>query len=140
MQDVTLGHPRRFITNGFILAGLANIVGISIITHGFTNDVFFQVFPGVFSPFGCVAIMLWGLAYIAVAGSYANVRWLCGVFAIEKAAYVATWIWWMVQHASELPQLKEMDLLSGIFFAGYGINDLAFGLFFAWVFIILGRE
>jgi hypothetical protein len=49
--------------------------------------------------------ILWGLAYISVCKSYTQVRWLGGVFVIEKLVYVIAWL--------DFIQLAGIDVLSG---------------------------
>lgn len=125
----------QFIRLGFIAGGAANIGGVLLATQAFTSLVVAQHFPSVFSNFGMLAIMLWGLAYIAVSRAYAAVPWLAAVFAVEKAAYVVTWLVWMNAHSSMLGEIFAQSATAGLFYAVYGANDLAFGLFFAWVFL-----
>lgn len=125
----------QFIRYGFIVGGLANIGGVLVATQAFTSPVVAQHFPSVFSNFGMLAIMLWGLAYIAVSRSYAAVPWLVAVFAIEKVAYVVTWLVWMNAHHDLLGAVFSQSATAGLFYTVYGANDLAFGLFFAWVFL-----
>jgi hypothetical protein len=36
------------------------------------------------SKFGLILILVWGLAYIAVAKQFENVKWLVGVFCCRK--------------------------------------------------------
>lgn len=120
---------------GFLAAGLANISGVLLATQGFTSPAVAQYFPSVFSDFGMIAIILWGLAYIAVSRSYAAVPWLVAVFAIEKAAYVMTWVLWMNANSGVLPAIQEQSVTAWLFYLVYGANDLAFGLFFGWVFL-----
>lgn len=119
---------------GFIAGGLANIGGVMLATLAFTNPLVAQQYPAVFSDFGMFAIILWGLAYIAVSGSYAAVPWLVAVFALEKAAYVITWLLWMSAHGGTLGSLYGQSFVTGLFYTVYGVNDFAFGVFFAWVF------
>lgn len=106
-----------------------------IATLGFTSPVAAQHYPSVFSDFGMVAIMLWGLAYIAVSGSYKAVPWLVAVFAIEKAVYGLTWLVWMNASGGLLGAIYGQSFAAGLFYTVYGANDLAFGVFFAWVFL-----
>lgn len=125
----------EFFRFGFIAAGAANIAGVLTATLFFTNPLVEAQFPQVFSDFGMLAIMLWGLAYIAVATDHARVPWLVGVFALEKAAYVATWLIWFNARGDSLGALFEQSFVTGLFYSVYGANDLLFGLFFAWVFL-----
>jgi hypothetical protein len=120
-------------TFGFRLAGLVNVVGILVVSRGFTNATLVSRSPIVFSRFGLVCILLWGLAYLAVAREHARVPLLVAVFALEKLVYVLTWLSWMFRFGSELPRLFAESPLTGVFYAIYGPNDLLFGIFFAFV-------
>ena len=126
-------QPSRWIPAGFVLAGVANIGGVLLFSLGFSNARLGELSPLVLSPFGLLCIMLWGLAYLSVAGGYRHVPWLVAVFALEKFAYVYTWVDWMRQHAEQLPALFGESPLTAVFFVIYGPNDLLFGLFFATV-------
>jgi hypothetical protein len=130
----------RNISNGFWMAGMANILGVLFFSLGFTNRTLTELYPEVFSTFGLIAIILWGLAYIAVARSYASVRWLVGLFAIEKLVYVISWVLWMLAHGGELSAILARSPLTGAFYVIYGLNDLLFGLFFAWVFLRVSKH
>ncbi|MXO57056.1 hypothetical protein [Pontixanthobacter gangjinensis] len=123
----------NLIKNGFILAGLSNIFGVLICSKLLTNDVMMNTQPGVMGFFGLISIVLWGFAYIAVSKSYVHVRWLVGVFVIEKLAYVIAWISFM--QSQSLGAVYEQDFLAGVFYTIYGANDLTFMLFFAFVFL-----
>ncbi len=123
---------KALIKKGFILAGIANIGGVLLFSRGFTNEVINQVDPVVMSNFGLVMICIWGLAYIAAAMLPTNLRWLSGVFALEKLVYVVMWGLWL--SANSLEAVYSRDLFAGIFYSIYGLNDLLFMLFFAWVF------
>lgn len=126
----------EFFRIGFIAGGVANIAGVLVATLCFTNPLVAQHYPEVFSDFGMVAIILWGLAYIAVSNHHDRVPWLVGVFAIEKLAYVISWCLWMGSHGTAgLSALYEQSFVTGLFYSVYGANDLLFGLFFAWVFL-----
>lgn len=120
------------IKKGFITAGIANIGGVLLFSRGFTNDVINQVDPVVMSNFGMVMIVVWGLAYIAAATLQTNLRWLSGVFAIEKLVYVVMWGLWLSDNSLEA--VYSRDLFAGVFYTIYGLNDLLFMLLFAWVF------
>lgn len=87
--------------------------------------------------FGLISIILWGLAYIAVSKSYNQARWLLGVFVIEKLAYVIAWLAYITSHS--LSSVYEQDILAGIFYTIYGVNDFIFMLFFGFVFLARGQ-
>lgn len=124
------------IKNGFIVAGLANIVGILIITRGITTDTLADADPVLFSSFGILMIILWGLAYIGTSRFATTSVLLPATFAIEKLAYTIAWIFWMIDHGDTVPAIREQDFLGGFFMGGYGVNDGLFFLFFAAVAII----
>lgn len=121
----------KFIRNGFIAAGLTNIIGGLLFSEFFTNDSLSYLQPEVLSNFGILMIMLWGLAYITVSKNYESVKWLVAVFALEKLAYVVVWLRWISEN--DISQVLDENILTGIFFAIYGPNDFIFGIFFAAV-------
>jgi hypothetical protein len=123
----------RRVTWGFVAAGLMNIAGILVFSKAFTNEYMTSLSPNILSQFGMFCIVLWGLAYLAVARSYPAVPVLVLVFAVEKALYTSSWFVWLANHGSEFGTIWERDPLTAIFFAIYGPNDLLFGLFFAYV-------
>ena len=123
----------KMIQKGFIAAGLSNILGVMICSKAFTNDVMLATQPDVMGAFGLISIILWGLAYIAVSKSYSQVRWLVGVFVIEKLAYVIAWL--TLMSSRSLSSIYEQDVLAGVFYTVYGANDFIFMLFFGFVFL-----
>ena len=126
------------IKKGFILAGLSNILGVLVCSRLLTNDVMMEAQPGVMGFFGLLSIVLWGLAYIAVSGSYADVKWLVAVFAAEKLAYVIAWLSFF--SAQSLGDVYQADFLAGVFYTIYGVNDFLFMLFFGFVFWRLQKK
>jgi hypothetical protein len=122
---------KKFIQYGFIAAGLTNVVGGLIFSKFFSNDFLSSLQPDVLSNFGVIGIILWGLAYIAVAKDFGAVKWLVAVFAMEKFAYAIVWAKWIT--ANDFSQVLEQDILTGIFYSIYGPSDFTFGVFFAVV-------
>lgn len=127
----------KMIRNGFLLAGLSNILGVIICSKAFTNEVMLTAQPDVMGYFGLISIILWGLAYISVCKSYNQVRWLVGVFAIEKLVYVIVWLAFITSNS--LSEIYEQDVLAGVFYTIYGANDFIFMLFFSFIFLKRGR-
>ena len=121
------------IRNGLIAAGLMNIAGILLFSRAFTNAAINEADPAVMSNFGLLMIIVWGLAYIGAATITSSIKWIAGVFALEKLVYVAVWLRWLSEN--NLAQLYSKDFFAGAFFSIYGANDLVFMLFFVWVFI-----
>ena len=138
---MTINQPSRsWVTIGFQIAGCVNIFGTLLISAGFTNRLLASLDPVVFSNFGLVAIMLWGLAYVAVSRSYFYVPYVVLVFALEKLVYAIIWIVWMCQQADRLPGVLSDAPMTGVFFYTYGLVDFLFGIFFAWVAITTLRQ
>ncbi|WP_405223337.1 hypothetical protein [Dokdonia sp. Asnod1-B02] len=125
------------ISRLFVIAGLSNVLGVLLLSRGFTNQVMMDTQPEVMGYFGLIAIILWGLAYIAVAKSYAAAPWLIAVFAVEKLAYVIVYLQWFTSHS--IATVYERDALAGVFYSIYGLNDFLFMVFFGWVFISLNK-
>lgn len=122
-----------FAKQGLVAAGLMNIGGVLVFSRLFTNQAVNDADPVVMSNFGLVMIIVWGLAYLAAAASRAHLKWLAGAFAVEKLVYVVAWIAW--HSGNSLSQLYATDAFAGIFYAIYGLNDLAFMVFFACIFM-----
>lgn len=122
----------KIIRNGFIAAGLMNIIAVLVLSRFFTNQVIPETDPAVMSNFGLVMIMVWGLLYIAVAFTFKNAKWVVGTFVIEKLIYVVAWLLWMINN--NVTDVYDKDLFAGIFYSVYGINDFIFFLFFLYVF------
>ena len=123
----------RKITGGFVLAGATNVFGMLVVSKLFTNSLLSATDPAVFSWLGQVAIVLWGLAYWAVAQAYRHVPYLVLVFCIEKMVYAVIWLLWLLQHGHSLTSIASESSMTAMFFAVYGAGDFAFGLFFGWV-------
>ncbi len=125
------------ITKGFIIAGLMNM-SVLFFSKLFTNSVIPEFDPVVMSNFGLLMIVVWGLAYMSVAKNYQYVKWLVGVFAIEKFIYGFIWIQWMLNH--NISAVFAKDTMAGAFYATYGVNDWIFCIFFVLVFIRLVKS
>ncbi|WP_339919923.1 hypothetical protein [uncultured Flavobacterium sp.] len=124
------------ITKGFIISGLMN-ASVLIFSRLFTNSTIPESDPNVMSNFGLLMILIWGLAYISVAKSYDKVKWLIGIFAIEKFIYGCVWINWILNNT--ISEVYEKDLMAGVFYSIYGINDWVFFIFFILVFLRLSK-
>lgn len=109
-----------------------NIGGAILFSKGFTNEAINEADPVVMSNFGLIMIVVWGLAYGGASAIRSNISWLLAVFAIEKLVYGVVWVRWL--SANSLSSLYEQDLLAGVYYSIYGLNDLVFMLFFLWAF------
>jgi len=133
-------HPRRWATIGFLLGGGVNVFGTLLVSAGFTNRTLTSLDPVVFSNFGLVAIMLWGLAYVAVSKSYQHVPYLVLVFVLEKLVYTVLWIKWISRFGDQLPGIASQAPMTAMFYRGYGLVDFSFGVFFACVALAVLRQ
>jgi hypothetical protein len=122
----------KTLRNGFIAAGLMNIIAVLVLSKFFTNEVIPETDPAVMSNFGLLMIMVWGLAYIALAVNYRKAKWVVGVFVVEKLIYVIAWLMWIVNN--DVSKVYEKDLFAGLFYSVYGLNDFLFFVFFLYVF------
>lgn len=123
----------KLARNGLVAAALMNIGGVLVFSRLFTNDAINNADPVVMSNFGLTMIVVWGVAYLAAATINTPVRWLAAAFAVEKLVYVVVWVMWLSKNS--LASLYATDAFAGIFFSIYGLNDLAFMLFFGWMFL-----
>jgi hypothetical protein len=124
---------RNLVKRGLIAAALMNIGGVLIFSRAFTNETINNADPVVMSNFGLLMIVVWGLAYFGAAFINSNIKWLAGAFAAEKLVYGVVWIMWLSKNS--LAPLYATDVFAGAFYSIYGLNDLTFMLFFAWVFL-----
>ena len=124
----------NILRNGLVAAGLMNIGGVVVFSRAFTNRPITDADPVVMSNFGLLMIAVWGLAYWGAATVHSNTKWLVGAFALEKSVYVVVWSNWITKNS--LPELYSKDVFAGIYYSIYGLNDLAFMLFFMWAFFV----
>jgi hypothetical protein len=122
------------IAKGFILAGVMNASTL-VFSKFFTNPPIAEFDPVVMSNFGLLMILVWGFAYISVANCFESVKWLVGVFAVEKLIYALVWTNWHINN--DIALVFETDLFAGVFYAIYGLNDWLFFAFFSFVFFRL---
>lgn len=125
----------RLIRTGLWAAGLANIIGITVVSLFFTNEVLAESFPELFSLYGNLLIFLWGCAYIVSSAAPYHIPWIFIVFAVEKAVYVVSWVFWYAANSAQMDAIMEQSGITWFFLTFYGANDLLWGLMFVWVFI-----
>ena len=117
-------------TAGFVLAAATNAL-ILVFSKGLQDDL--GAIDPLFSPIGCLLILLWGAAYLAVARNHAQVPAVAAVFAVEKLAYTANWGQFLLLWEGDWAALRAADPISWLFLSVYGLSDAAFMLFFGWV-------
>jgi len=111
---------------------------VLLFSRGFTNAVINEADPVVMSNFGLLMIVMWGVAYLAAATITSNIKWIAGVFALEKLIYVIVWVKWLL--GNSLEAVYSADLFAGLFYSIYGVNDFLFMIFFAWVFLSTSQK
>lgn len=129
---------KGLIKKGIILSGLMNIGGVLVLSRFFNNKVINGTDPNVMSNFGLFMIVVWGLAYIAVTSKWEHLKWIFGVFIIEKFTYGFVWAKWLMNNS--LAGVYEQDTMAGIFYTVYGANDWLFCLFYVFIFIHLSKQ
>lgn len=129
---------KELIKKGIILSGIMNMGGVLVLSRFFNNEAINKADPAVMSNFGLWMIVVWGLAYIAVASKWEQVKWIFGVFIIEKFTYGFVWAKWLMNNS--LSHVYEQDAMAGIFYTVYGANDWLFCFFFIFVFIHLSKR
>lgn len=122
---------QKLIKSGFILAALMNF-SVLLFSRGFTNVAINEADAVVMSNFGLLMIVMWGVAYLSAVTVIPNIKWIAGAFAVEKLIYAVVWVSWIFENSLEAVYSK--DVFAGIFYSIYGLNDLFFMFFFAWVF------
>lgn len=128
---------KEIIKKGFILSGIMNIGGVLILSRFFTNAAIPKADNVVMSNFGLLMIVVWGFVFLSVSQKYEQLKWLIGVFVIEKFIYGFTWLKWILNN--NLSSVYKEDTMAGIFYTIYGINDWFFFLFFLLVFVKLSK-
>lgn len=128
---------KEIVKKGIYLSGILNIGGVLVLSKLFTNEVINEADPVVMSNFGLLMIVVWGLVFIAMAAKWEHLKWAIGVFVIEKFIYGFTWTTWMMNN--DLSSVYKEDILAGIFYTIYGLNDWFFCIFFLVVFAYLTK-
>lgn len=126
--------PPEGLRRGFVLAAVLNLVGVPVLTHGFTNGTLAAVDPEAFSATATMLIVCWGVAYYGASRVFHRAPWLCLAFAAEKAVYAVRWITWFLGHRPDLSELWSRDWATGLFYSVYGLVDGSLLVFFlvAW--------
>jgi hypothetical protein len=128
------------------LCACATNWGILVFNAGFTNaEALAAPNPAMFSPFGQLMVLVWGLAFAAAGLSEDASPAVWAVFALEKLCYVAGFVHW---HSTQdhYKQLKwteavfswEMTsdptpLLAPVFHHIYGFLDAMYLLLFLYL-------
>ncbi|TDD73784.1 hypothetical protein [Flavobacterium caseinilyticum] len=128
---------KELIKKGIYLSGIMNIGGVLVFSRFFTNKVINEADPVTMSNFGLLMIVVWGLVFLAIVPKWEHLKWVIGVFAIEKIIYALTWSKWLMNN--DLSSVYKKDTMAGIFYTIYGLNDWLFCIFYLLVFIYLSK-
>ena len=128
---------KELIKKGMYLSGMMNIAGVLVFSRLFTNEAINKANPVIMSNFGLVMIVVWGLAFLAMASKWEHLKWVIGAFAIEKFIYGYTWTKWLMN--SDLSSVYKEDAMAGLFYTIYALNDWLFCIFYIVVFIYLNK-
>ena len=126
---------KKNFSKGLVAAGLFNILGVLTFTKGFQDFSLGEYFPELFSAWGLIGIILWGLSYLALTARYQQAPEILLVFSVEKVFYFSSWCWWQWNHFSSLPGMWAENPMACIFYSIYGPGDLAFAFFFAGLYL-----
>lgn len=122
----------RLLRLGFQAAGATNVLGITLFSKCFTNDLL-ALDAEVFSPFSQKLIFVWGLVFFAAAPRAGMDKALAAVFAVEKAMFVVHWAAWLLKGGAQksLLELWRTSPLTAVFYSLYGVSDALAGCVFA---------
>jgi hypothetical protein len=129
---------KEVIKKGMYLSGIMNISGVLVFSRFFTNKVINEADPVTMSNFGLLMIVVWGLVFLAIVPKWENLKWVIGVFFIEKFIYGLTWSKWIM--SNDLSSVYKEDIMAGIYYTIYGLNDWLFCIFYLVVFIYLSKH
>ena len=115
----------------YLSAALVNTAGVLVFSRGLTSDALSQPDPSRFGTFGLVMIMIWGLCYAACARPACRVPEISVVFALEKLAYVVSWLTFL-RGPVDWTALYAADPLAGLFYSIYGVVDASYLVLFLW--------
>ena len=110
-----------------VLACLVNF-GMLVFNVGFTRTEPIEVLnPQVFSVFGQVMILVWGVAFLLAGLGDDKPSYIWWAFTLEKAMYVGSWL----SRLREIPSPTGLLDLAPVFHTIYGPVDAIFMLLFA---------
>jgi hypothetical protein len=118
--------------NILFLGGLLNTIGILVFSKCFTNEVIIAYHPSVMSNFGLMMLMPWGLLMFVMAWHYNKLPKVILILALEKIIYVVVWVKWILRN--DLRSVFEVDLMAGIFYSVFGVNDMLFFIAFVYIY------
>ena len=125
-----------------------NMILLSVNLGFYNAEAVADLNRNMFSPFGQLMVLVWGLAYLAVGWSspttsrrsIGNVAiWF--VFALEKLCYAVGWIQWhstndwltIISDAWKEGGGFSTQLQAPFFHGVYGLGDAIFGILFAYM-------
>lgn len=120
-------------TQGFVVAGIYQIVSILGLNQCFTDNTLSETDPIVFSTIGQVLLLLFGLAYLWLAKKFTQAPLLVGLFSLTNFLYAGAWLYWLLTYPEKLDHLAGQSMVAFSFFASYGFANFLLGGFCAMV-------
>lgn len=120
-------------TQGFVVAGIYQIVSILGFNQFFTNRILNETDPIVFSTIGQVLLLLFGLVYLWLAKKFTRAPLLVGLLSFTNFLYAGAWFYWLLTSPEKLDALAGQSMLLFSFFSSYGFAYFLFGCFCAMV-------
>ena len=124
------------ISNLGLAAPAFNCIMLPVNAFFFRSSSLARLDPELFSSPGQVSVLLWAGAYATAARDVGPGGSIWLLFALEKAYYVWRFVKWNVEHDAigiikkSFKSKNKHDVLQALFYAGYGVGDLFFGLWF----------
>ena len=130
-KDIEL---KKELINKIILVtgGLSNTLGVLVFSRFFTNEAIVYFHPNVMSNFGLLMLMPWGLLMFIMVCYYKILPQVLLILALEKIIYVVVWVEWILRN--NLKSVFEVDLMAGIFYSVFGVNDMLFFVAFLYIY------
>lgn len=121
----------KIIPSVYYTAAFANTIGVLIFTKGLTNQTLINSHPTLFSQFGIIMVMVWGLCYLACTQAAQVQKRISLIFALEKCVYLISWVL-LLQSDFDWESLYQQDVLAGLFYSIYGVVDGIYMLLFLY--------
>lgn len=133
MNQNPLCKKKEFINKIILITGgLSNTIGVLVFSRFFTNEAIAYFHPKVMSNFGLLMLMPWGVLMFIMVRYYKILPQLLLILALEKIIYVVVWVKWILHN--DLRSVFEVDLMAGIFYSVFGVNDMLFFIAFVYIY------
>lgn len=124
---------RSTATQGFLVAGIYQLTSVLGLNQFFTNNTLAETDPVVFSTFGQILLLFFGIAYLWLTKRFTHAPLVVGLFSLTNFLYFGAWLYWLLNFPEKLDHLAGESMLQFSFFASYGFANLLLGGFCALV-------